>query len=60
MNEVLKAFARAIAAANGHPDPDAYAEHVAAVYVVPTTAAESAPATTTTTEPTEPAAASAA
>lgn len=34
----VKAIATAIATANGHPDPETYAEAVAAAYVPPTAA----------------------
>jgi len=40
----VKAFAAAIATANGHPDPAAYAEVVAAAYVPPAAAPAAAPA----------------
>lgn len=44
MSDELKAFARAIASANGHPDPEAYAEHVAEKYTPPATPAPAEPA----------------
>jgi hypothetical protein len=49
MHEELKALVRVIATTNGHPDPEGYADQVAANFVAQN--APVAPAATTETAP---------